>query len=99
MYVGTYQIELFIPASQSLKAKRSVVQSLKAKLAQLNVAVAEVDGQDLWQRAVLGVAAVSGEVSYLDELPGRIEAVILREPRAQLLRIEADVRPVESRSR
>jgi len=96
MYVGAYRIELFIPAAQSLKAKRSVVQSLKAKLGQLNVAVAEVDAQELWQRAVLGVAAVSGEVSYLDELPGRMEAIILREPRANLLRIASDVRPVES---
>jgi uncharacterized protein len=96
VYVGAYRIELFIPAADSLKAKRSVVQSLKAKLGQLNVAVAEVDGQDLWQRAVLGVAAVSGEVGYLDALPDRIEAVILREPRAQLLRIGRDVRPVES---
>ena len=94
MYVGAYRIELFIPASNNLKAKRSVVQSLKAKLAQLNVAVAEVDGQDLWQRAVLGVAAVSGEVSYLDDLPDRIDAIIRREPRAQLLRIDRDVRPV-----
>jgi uncharacterized protein len=95
MYVGAYRIELFIPASNSLKAKRSVVQSLKAKLANLNVAVAEVDGQDLWQRAVLGVAAVSGEVGYLDELPDRIEKVIHHEPRAQLLRIDRDVRPME----
>ena len=94
MYVGAYRIEIFIPASNSLKAKRSVVQSLKAKLANLNVAVAEVDGQDLWQRAVLGVAAVSGEIHYLDALPDRIEDVIHREPRAQLLRIERDVRPM-----
>jgi uncharacterized protein len=94
VYVGAYRIELFIPASNSLKAKRSVVQSLKAKLAQLNVAVAEVDGQDLWQRAVLGVAAVSGEVAYLDGLPDRIQTVVDRDPRAQLLRIDRDVRPM-----
>ncbi len=94
MYIGGYRIELFIPASNSLKAKRSVVQSLKAKLANLNVAVAEVDGQDLWQRAVLGVAAVSGDIGYLDGLPDRIEDVINREPRAQLLRIDRDVRPM-----
>ena len=68
MFVGTYRIEIFIPASHSLKAKRSVVQSLKSRLGQLNLAVAEVDGQDLWQRASLGVAAVSSDVGWLDEL-------------------------------
>jgi uncharacterized protein YlxP (DUF503 family) len=95
MFVGVYRIELFFPASQSLKAKRSIVNSLKTRLSQLNLAVAEVDGQDLWQRAVLGAAAVSADVRYLDDLHTRIEAVVLREPRADLLRVVRDVRPVE----
>jgi uncharacterized protein YlxP (DUF503 family) len=93
MFVGAYRIELFLPASQSLKAKRSVINSLKAKLGQLNVSVAEVDGRDLWQRAVLGVAAVSGEARYLDDLGARIEGVVVREPRAELLRLDRDVQP------
>jgi uncharacterized protein YlxP (DUF503 family) len=93
MFVGVYRIELFFPASRSLKAKRSIVNGLKARLTQLNLAVAEVDGQDLWQRSVLGAAAVSTDVKYLDDLPNRIEAVILREPRASLLRVGRDVRP------
>ena len=95
MFVGVYRIELFFPASQSLKAKRSIVNSLKTRLSQLNLAVAEVDGQDLWQRAVLGAAAVSSDVRYLDDLHTRIEAVVLRESRADLLRVVRDVRPVE----
>jgi uncharacterized protein YlxP (DUF503 family) len=96
MFVGAYRIELFIPASRSLKSKRSVIQSLKARLSQLNLAVAEVDGQDLWQRSVLGAAAVSADAAYLDDLAARIEAVILREPRASLLRLGRDVRPVDA---
>ena len=96
MFVGVYRIELHFPASRSLKAKRSIMNSLKSRLAQLNVAVAEVEGQDLWQRAVIGVAAVSSDVGYLDDLPTRIESVILREPRATLLRMGREVRPVEA---
>ena len=93
MFVGAYRIELHLPAARSLKAKRSVLNSLKARLAPLNVSVAEVDGQDLWQRSVIGVAAVSSDVAYLDDLAGRIRQVVEREPRALCLRILRDVRP------
>lgn len=95
MYVGVYRIELHVPGSQSLKMKRSVVQSLRTRLAQLGVSVAEVEGQDLWQRAVLGVGAVSSDARWLDDLADRIEAVCLKERRATLLRVSRDVRPVD----
>jgi len=98
MFVGVYKIELFLPGSQSLKAKRSVLNHLKTRLSQLNLSVAEVDGQDLWQRAVLLAAAVSGDGGYLEDLAGKIEAVVLREPRATLLRVGRDVRPAEGAS-
>lgn len=96
MYVGVYRIELFIPGSHSLKEKRSVVQSLKTRLAQQGLSVAEVDGQELWQRAALGVAAVSSDAAWLEELPARIESMVLRDPRANLLRVLHDVRPFET---
>ena len=95
MFVGVYRIEIFIPGSHSLKEKRSVLNRLKTHLGELNLAVAEVDGQDLWQRAALGAAAVSNDVTWLDDLPTRIESVVLREPRANLLRVERDVRPFD----
>ena len=95
MFVGVYRLELFLPGSHSLKAKRSVIQGLKARLGDLRLAVAEVDGQDLWQRAAIGVAAVSADVAYLDGLPAKIEAVVRRDPRANLLRLDRDVRPIE----
>jgi uncharacterized protein YlxP (DUF503 family) len=95
MFVGVYRIEIHLPAAQSLKAKRSVVNGLKARLGQLNLAVAEVDGQDLWQRSTLGAAAVSSDPHYLEDLTERIRAVVDREPRAMLLRIGREVTPVE----
>jgi uncharacterized protein YlxP (DUF503 family) len=93
MFVGVYRIELHIPASRSLKAKRSVLNGLKTRLGQLNLSVAEVEGQDTWQRATLLVSAVSAQPGYLDDLVNTIETVVLREARAVLLRIERDVRP------
>ena len=93
MFVGVYRIELHIPAARSLKAKRSVMNSIKTRLGQLNLSVAEVDGQDTWQRSTLLVSAVSAQPGFLDDLVNTMETVILREARATLLRIERDVRP------
>lgn len=73
MFVGVVRIELHLPGCRSLKDKRSIVRSLKDRLrARLNAAVAEVEHQDLWQRAALGVAVVSGESHHVDE---QLEAV------------------------
>jgi uncharacterized protein len=57
--VGILQLEIEIPGSRSLKEKRSVVKSLKERLRQrFNVSASEVDDQDVWNRARLGVACV-----------------------------------------
>jgi len=69
MFVGIVRIELHLPAATSLKDKRSIVRGLKDRIRQrVHAAVAEVDHQDLWQRAALGVAVVSGESRQVDEL-------------------------------
>ncbi len=73
MLVGLYQIELFIPDSGSLKSKRFVLKSLKDKIrAKFNVSVAEVEDNELWQRAVLGVAMVSNERKFIDQVMTQI---------------------------
>ncbi|MBL8695687.1 MAG: DUF503 domain-containing protein [Planctomycetes bacterium] len=60
MNVGILQIELEIPSAFSLKDKRGVVKSLKERIRQrFNVSAAEVDGQETWNRAVIGVACVA----------------------------------------
>lgn len=62
MFVAAARVELHIEGAQSLKAKRGVVQSIKRRVRnEFNVSIAEVGGQDKWQVAVLGLAAVSGE--------------------------------------
>ena len=55
MPVGLLTLEIHLPYAHSLKEKRMVVQRLRDRLRRkFNVAVAELDHQDLWQRAVLG---------------------------------------------
>jgi hypothetical protein len=67
-------LELSIEAAQSLKDKRQVVRSLKDRLrAHFNVAVAELDSSNLWNRATVGVVSVSDSRDYIDGLMKKIE--------------------------
>ena len=66
MVVALLSVELFLPGSRSLKDKRMVLRRLKDRLAKFNVAVAEVEHQDLWQRAGLGIVTVSTSESQAD---------------------------------
>ena len=60
--IGVLTLELRIETSHSLKEKRHVVQSLKDRLRhKFNVAVAEIDHQDLWQRATIAAVTVSSD--------------------------------------
>lgn len=60
MVVGVVRVELHIHGATSLKERRAVVRSIRDRLrARHNISVAEVDAQDVWQRATLGIAAVS----------------------------------------
>ena len=62
MIVGALRIELRVHGARSLKQKRGVLRSISARLRnRFHVSVAEIGGQDTWQRAELGVAiAASG---------------------------------------
>lgn len=69
MVLGTLRVTLHIPASHSLKEKRMVVQSLVARLRRgFNVAVAEVEDQDVWQVATLAAVCVSASNRHADEM-------------------------------
>jgi uncharacterized protein YlxP (DUF503 family) len=60
MIVGACQIRLHLPASHSLKEKRKIVRSLVERLrARFNLSVAEIEEQDRWQLAVLGLTSAS----------------------------------------
>ena len=72
-------LELRIEAAHSLKDKRQVVRSVKDGLrSHFNVAVAELDPSDAWQRATLGVVSISSSRSYLEGLMQNVERHALR---------------------
>jgi uncharacterized protein YlxP (DUF503 family) len=67
MPIAVLTLELGIEHAQSLKDRRQVVRSLKDKLRHgFNVSVAELDGAVAWNRATLGVVAISASRSYLE---------------------------------
>lgn len=73
MIVGVLKITMRLPGNQSLKGKRRVVNSLSSRLKdRYAVAVAEVDDNDAWQIATLGVSCVSNKVRHVDEVLDRV---------------------------
>jgi uncharacterized protein len=75
MPVGVLTLEIRIPWAHSLKDKRAVLQKMRDRLrSRFNVAVAELDHQDLWQQATLGVAAISSSRPLLEEVLQRVLA-------------------------
>lgn len=86
MIVGLCRIDLFLPESRSLKAKRQVIKGLKDRIRnRFNVSVAEVEHQSLWQRATLGLAMVSEEKSYIDRTLRQVLNLVQAEPRLLVL--------------
>jgi uncharacterized protein YlxP (DUF503 family) len=72
--IAILTLELRIEGAHSLKDKRQVVRSLKDKLrVSFNVAVAELDQSDLWQRATLGIVSISESRDYLQGLMENVE--------------------------
>lgn len=62
-------VELHLPEADSLKGKRHLLKGMKDKVQRkFNVSVAEVDHGDLWQRATLAVACVSGDARHANEV-------------------------------
>jgi uncharacterized protein YlxP (DUF503 family) len=65
--VGLLSVELFLPDAQSLKDKRMVLRQVKDRLKKFNVSVAEVEHQQLWQRAGLGIVSISNGHDLVDK--------------------------------
>ena len=67
MPIGLLTLEIHLPEAHSLKDKRQVLRSLKDRLrGKYNVAVAELDHQELWQRALVGVVSLSSDAGHLE---------------------------------
>ena len=89
MVIGLLQATLSIPESHSLKDKRMVLRSLKDRaLNKMNVSVAEVDQQDLWQAATLAFVTVAAEKDVVEKRLAAVSEHLRSDPRAVLLDYE-----------
>jgi len=92
MTVGTCRVELRIPGNNSLKGKRRVVKSIKDRIhGRFNVSIAEVDRLDDWQRATLGIACVSNDARFVDEILSKVVNLIEGDADALILDYEIDL--------
>jgi uncharacterized protein YlxP (DUF503 family) len=67
MVIGLLRLELHFPGARSLKDKRQLLRSLETRVRnRFNVSVAEVEHQDLWQRATLAVVGVNTDHAHLE---------------------------------
>jgi uncharacterized protein YlxP (DUF503 family) len=67
MVIGILELILYLPENRSLKGKRAVVRSLKARVRnKFNVSIAECDDLDSWQRISLGIAQIGNDRTHVD---------------------------------
>ena len=79
-------LDIHLPGCRSLKEKRSVLRPILERLQRrFGVSVAEVDHQDLWQRAGLGVAVVSGSGAVLAQLLDDVERFVWAQPDIEVI--------------
>ncbi len=91
MVVGICRISLHLPEGHSLKSKRQILSSLKARLCRtFNVSVAELDDHDLWQRSVLGLACIANESRHVNRVLDQSLNMIRATPTLELLDVHLE---------
>ena len=89
MVIGLLEARISIPESRSLKDKRMVLRSLKDRaVLKMNVSVAEVDDQDLWQAASLAFVTVAAHKDVVEQRLSEISSYLRSDPRYVLLDVQ-----------
>lgn len=92
LVIGVCRVTLRLPENHSLKGKRQVLKSLISRLHnRFNVSAAEIDNQDSWQLAELGVSCVTNDEKHADQVLASVIAFIRNE------RLDAEVLDVETK--
>ncbi|MGB9761519.1 MAG: DUF503 domain-containing protein [Caldimicrobium sp.] len=92
MVVGIAKIELYFPEPNSLKAKRQILRALLQKIEAnfKKVSVAEVDGHDLWQSAVIGISIVGKDQGFVDSKLTSLIQFIQKESALDIVKAEIE---------
>ena len=91
MVVGLLQVEVHLPSAHSLKDKRSVLKSLRDQLrGRFNVAVAELNPSEKWQRATIGVSTLGEGRPYVEGLLKEVTEWLRGTHLVGLIRVEEE---------
>jgi uncharacterized protein len=90
MIIGLMVIDLFSDHFHSLKDKRRTIASIKDRVRKFNVAVAESDFQDLWQKAQLSLVSLSSSKVVLENLFRRIEEIVASDYEVRIVGLGID---------
>lgn len=91
MVVGVLQIDLHVPNAHSLKDRRSVIKSLKDQLrGRFNVAVAEVDPDEKWQRATVGISTLGESRVHVERLLRQVTEWLRMTRLVELIRVDEE---------
>ena len=96
MHVGVCRIRFRLPENLSLKGKRRVLKSITTRVGnKFNVSVAEVDDNDLWQLATLGISCVSNDKRHTNEVLSKVVSFISESRfEVEILDYEIEILPV-----
>jgi uncharacterized protein len=92
MFVGVLRLTLHLPEPGSLKSKRHLLRSAIDRVkARFNVSIAEVAENDLWQKSVVGVAAVGNDHAFVNETLDKVAGFVASMHGGQLLVTARDI--------
>ena len=73
MHIGTLTIVLYMHDTESLKDKRHILKSLLETLRQkFNISIAEIDDNDKWRKATIGVACVANDAAHVNRVLDKV---------------------------
>lgn len=95
MSIGTVKVWLRLPENHSLKGKRQVVKSITSRVRQrFNVSIAELDDQDRWQTATLGIACISSTGQQVNRVLNQVvDFIATSRWEAELVDYELEILP------
>jgi uncharacterized protein YlxP (DUF503 family) len=92
MFVATARNDFIVPGSTSLKDKRQVVRHITSVVrSKFNVAIAEVDHEDLRQRGTIGVACVSNSSFHAKKMLHEVERFMRNQYAIEVIDVDIEV--------
>jgi uncharacterized protein YlxP (DUF503 family) len=91
MVVGLLRLDVHVPNARTLKDKRSVLNSVKDQLrGRFNISVAEVEANETWQRATIGISTIGERRAYTAKLLREVTDWIRTSRLVELIAVEED---------